>query len=126
MTAVTVGRAALASVDLIIAQGADNAYMFRYSQDVDGVQTPIDLTGYSARGQIRRSVGGELYLELADIVLSSDGTIQVTISHQVTEDPVWNNRFNGVWDLELTDPSGGVIRFASGNVTVKPDVTRDE
>lgn len=122
---VTVGRAALAAVDLIIAQGADNAFTFRYSRDVDGVRTPIDLTGYTARAQIRRSVGGEVYLDLTDIVLGSDGTIQMSIGHAVTEDSVWNNRSSGVWDMELTDTAGGVIRFASGAVQVKPDMTRN-
>lgn len=124
---VTVGRDALAAVDLIIAQGADNAYTFRYSRDVDGVRTPIDLTGYTARAQIRRSVGGEIYYEMTDdIVLGSDGTIQMSIGHAVTEDPEWNRRSTGVWDMELTDTDGGVVRFASGSVQVRPDVTRDD
>jgi len=37
---ITVGRAALASVNLIIAQGADNAFSFRYSHEVDGDRVP--------------------------------------------------------------------------------------
>lgn len=122
--AITIGRGALATVDLIIAQGADNAYSFRYSREVDGVRTPVDLTGYVARGQIRRRVGEEVYLDLAGILLTADGAIQITIPAGETEAPEWNKRREGVWDLELVSPDGGVVRFAAGAVSIVPDVTR--
>lgn len=124
--AITVGRAALAEVNLIISQGADNHYSFRYSRDVDGETVPVDLTGYTARAQIRRSAGGELYLDMTDVTLSDDGVIGITIAAAVTEDPVWDTRSSGVWDLELVSPSGGVVRFASGGVSIVQDVTRAE
>lgn len=123
MRVVTVGRAALATINLLIAQGADNAYSFRYSND--GV--PVDLTGWSARAQIRSDYGGDIYLTLTaqDIPLTSDGVIQITIPHTVTEATEWNAWTSGVWDLELVDPNGGVTRFAAGRVTISQDVTRD-
>lgn len=121
--AVTVGQAALATINLIISQGADNTYVFRYSTDVNGTLTPIDLSGYSARAQIRNKVGGTLYLEITDITLGADGTILVRIPHTATEGLEWRTRTNGVWDLELIAPDGGVMRFASGTIQVSMNVT---
>lgn len=123
--AVTVGRSALAVVDLILAQGADNSFEFRYSETVDEVVTPVDLSGWSARGQIRRSPGGELWVELQP-TLDSEGVVSFSIGHAVTEDAAWDRRSSGVWDLELIDPDGKVTRFVEGTVTVSHDVTRND
>ena len=122
--AVTAGLETLATVDLLISQGSDNLYTFRYSETVDNVRIPVDLTAHAARAQIRSKVGGDLWLELTDITLAADGTIEVRIPHAITEGDAWNVRRSGVWDLELTDPDGLKVRFASGRVTVSPNVTR--
>lgn len=133
----TIGREALArDVDLIISQGADNQYVFRYSTDLGGVRTPVDLTGYTARAQIRKKWGGDLWHSMTDgagIELGGPaGTITVTIDNTVTEDPAWNARSSvrdgeafptGVWDLELIH-GNDVVRFVMGTVTISPDVTR--
>lgn len=119
----TIGRSALAVVNLLIAQGADNEYSFRY---LSAEGAPVDMTGYTARAQIRNTVRGDLWLELTDIDLGSDGTITVTIGHDITEHQVWAKRHGGVWDLELVDPNGKVLRFVEGKVTVSHEVTRDD
>ena len=130
------GREALVECDIIVAQGADNAYAFRYSTRTGDTTTPVDLTGWTARAQLRRTWGGDVWLTLTDmdgITLTADGWITVAIDHTVTEDPAWDSRSKvvdgepqarGVWDLELVDPDGGVLRFVQGAVTVSPDVTR--
>lgn len=130
------GREALVECDIIVAQGADNAYAFRYSTRTSDTTTPVDLTGWTARAQLRRTWGGDVWLTLTDtdgITLTLDGWITVAIAHSVTEDPAWDSRSKvvdgeplarGVWDLELVDPDGGVLRFVQGLVTVSPDVTR--
>lgn len=125
MAAVTVGRGSLATVNLVVAQGADNTFSFRYSETVEGVTTPVDLSGYTARGQLRDGVGRTLWLELDDISLDSGGVIQFSIPAATTEADVWNTRNTGVWDMELTSPAGSVVRFVSGSVSVSHDVTRD-
>lgn len=132
-----IGREALAEIDLLITQGADNTYAFAYSLDDGTTVTPVDLSGWSARMQIRRKVGGAIWHELADtngITLGPDGSITVDIPHTVTEDPAWDGYSKvvdgepqplGVYDLELIDPAGEVTRFIQGAVTVSPDVTRE-
>ena len=137
----TTGRAALAQVDLLVCQGADNAYAFTYSRRTGETMTAVDLSTWSARAQLRTRVGGNVWLTLTNpegIVLDADGSITLTIGHEITEDPAWNTYAkldsktgrpvpSGVWDLELTDgASGSPLRFVEGRVTVSPDVTRED
>ena len=133
----TIGREALAEIDLLITQGADNTYAFAYSLDDGTGPVPVDLAGWSARMQIRRKVGGAIWHELTGtngITLGADGSITVSIPHTVTENPAWDAYSKlidgepqalGVYDLELIDPTGTVTRFLQGAVTVSPDVTRE-
>lgn len=133
MADVTMGRGALLTVDLVLPRGADVEYPFRYSTraSADAEKVPVDLTGWSARAQLRRrandseSVPWLTLSSPADIVLGSDGTIRVVIAAAATEDAAWNARESGVWDLELTSPAGKVLRFVQGAVRVSQDVTRD-
>jgi hypothetical protein len=124
--ATTIGTAALATVNLLIAQGATFTATLRYL--VGNPPTGVDLTGWTARSQLRGSVGGDLWLTSTHtdrITLAADGTITLTIPHTLTEDPAWNNRNQGVWDLELVTPAGARVRFVQGTVSIDHDVTRD-
>lgn len=132
----TIGREALTEIDLLIAQGADFRLAIRYSRG----DTPVDLNTWQARTQLRRKHGGDIWLTVhtgidspASLSLDNAGMIILDIPATVTEDPAWNTRSKlvsgepqptGVWDLELIDPDGAVIRIAQGTVTVSPDVTR--
>lgn len=131
----TIGRESLTEIDLLIAQGADFTLAMRYLRD----GAPVDLSGWSGRSQLRRKHGGDVWLTVPDagtvaaLSLGTDGVITLSIPAGVTEDPAWDSRSKltggepqptGVWDLELIDPDGVVIRFAQGAVTVSPDVTR--
>ncbi len=132
----TIGREALAEINLLIAQGADYQVAMRYKTD----GTPVDLTGWQARTQLRRKVGGDIWLNVdtestgqAQLTLTAEGVVTLTIPAAVTENPAWDSRSKvtagepqptGVWDLELIDPSGIVTRLAQGTVTISPDVTR--
>lgn len=122
MATPTVGRSALAKVNLVVSQGADNVYSFRYL--AGDPATPVDMTGWTGHSQIRAQVGGTVYTEL-DVDLDNDGNVTVTLAHAVTEDPAWNRYSAGVWDLELTDVSGNIVRFVEGTVKIVPDVTRE-
>jgi hypothetical protein len=118
-TPVKLGRSALIRANLTVSKGADNDYWFRYGSEAD----PIDITGWTAASQIRSSVGGTVYANMAITLGGADGTILIHLDRTVTE--AWSDSFvSGVWDLELTDDSGEVVRFAQGLVTVSPDVTR--
>ena len=131
------GREALVECDIIVTQGADNAYAFRYSTRTGDTTTPVYLAGWTARAQLRRTWGGEIWLTVTHedaITLTATGDVVLAIDAATTEDPAWNTRSKivageaqarGVWDLELIDPTGRVTRLVQGTVTVSPDVTRE-
>lgn len=92
--------------------------------------TPIPLTGYTAQMQIRETLeSSSTIFELTSNMVAgsgitintSDSTILVTISAAATR------AFNfdtAVYSLELTDASGVVTPFLSGNITLVREVTR--
>lgn len=93
---------------------------------------PFDLTGCSARMQIRNSVGGKVLLSLdSDPLVERDGEIEVDVdlaglairlSPAVTAAITWTR---GVYDLELITPEGNVYPItAISNVTVGAEITR--
>jgi hypothetical protein len=89
--------------------------------------TPVDMTGFTARMQIRSSVTAtgtplaELTSGDGDIVIDNVGkTITVTISATETAGFSFSN---AVYDIELVDGSM-VISFLSGKVTLQKEVTR--
>ncbi len=126
-----VGQEVLAQVDLLIRQGSDCAFTLQYSED-DGTGTVVqDFTGWSARSQIRRKAGGDIWHELTVddglTLTGADGLLSIAglIPHAVTEDEAWNTRRTGVWDVELIRADGWVIPLVAGAVTVTADVTRE-
>jgi hypothetical protein len=119
---VTVGQAALGVVDLVIAIGADNVYSFRYSTKEGDVTTPVDLTGWIARAAVKQSYDATSRLDLTQfIVLNAEpGRIDILLPASQTHGTTITS---GVWDLELEDPDGGVIRFLQGRVVFSREVT---
>jgi len=92
----------------------------------DDPATPIDLTGYDVRMQVRESITSPtplLTLELGDgiTVDASEGEILLTVADDVTA--VWAWRY-GVYDLEIESPGGETTRLLRGEVEVSAEVTR--
>ena len=90
---------------------------------------PVDLTGCTARMQVRSEVTSpvvlvELTTENGRILLGgADGTVDLLISAADTAAFAWEA---GVWDLEIVHPGGQVTRLAEGSLSVSPEVTRDD
>lgn len=94
----------------------------------DSAGTPVDLTGYSARAQVRSMHtsatpivdmtvgGGQLALG------GAAGTIRILLTDTVTA--ALPAPFAGVWDLELESGTGVTTRLLAGAATVSPEVTR--
>ena len=86
-----------------------------------------DLTGYTARMQIRATVdAADVLLELstANGKITIDGPagqIKPLLTDIDTAAITWTS---GFYDLELVSPSGHVDRLVQGTVTVDPEVTR--
>ena len=87
-----------------------------------------NLTGYTARMQVRRTVENANYL--VSLTSSNGGLvvipgiyenqIQILMSASVTASITQS----GVYDLEIVDPEGYVSRVLQGSFTLIPEVTR--
>ena len=87
--------------------------------------TPVDLTGYSAAMTIKDRVGGTILTTLtianARITLNaSTNTINLYIAAADTAALTWKK---GVYDLELTGPTGIVTTIYRGSISVTLEVT---
>lgn len=108
--------------DFEIEQGATTHLRFVWK---DSTGTPVDLSTYTARMQLRKSVASsevvlELTTENGGIILGgSTGTIDVVLTAVQTA----TISRNGVYDLELVN-GPVVVRFAQGGYTLSKEVTR--
>lgn len=88
---------------------------------------PVDLTGYTARMQIRETLDATIILatlttENGGITLGgAAGTIDLLLDAAAT---ALLDFTNAVYDLELVDTAGVVTRLLSGAVTLSKEVTR--
>ena len=88
---------------------------------------PVNLTGYTARMQIRSEITSTIVLVSlttanGGITLGGVlGTVSLYITDSATAAITWTN---GVYDLELVAPGGDVTRLLTGSVSVSPEVTR--
>lgn len=92
--------------------------------------TPVDLTGYTARMKIKDKVGGNV-LASTDVLDAPKNVLVITIDNAAktislnipatsTDDFAWKS---GVYDLEMVSASGVVTAILSGKVTVTKEVT---
>ena len=87
---------------------------------------PVDLTGYTARMQVREKHISNVYnlnltTENGGITLGDEeGTISITVSAADTSEIIAKEY---VYDLEL-DSGGEVTRLIEGKFIVTPEVTR--
>jgi hypothetical protein len=112
------------SFDLTINQGATFELTVTWK---DSAGTAINLTGYTARMQVR-----ETYSSATSVVSLTNGagiplggaagTIAIVIS--ATTPAGLPAPFSGVYDLELVSAAGVVTRLLQGAATVTPEVTR--
>lgn len=115
-----------AKLKLTIYQGA--TFRKRLTWKAGTPAVPVDLTGCTARMQVREEVDSAsalltLTTENDRITLGGTaGTIELYVSDEDTADITWEG---GVWDLEIVHPGGEVTRLAQGSVSVSPEVTRD-
>lgn len=105
--------------DVVIEQGADLVLAFRWF-DGDGVQ--VALSGYTAQMQARKfATASAVLFDFTPYLTISGDEVQLSVPAAATAAIDW---VSGRYDLELTDPLGGVTRLIEGTVTVSPEVTR--
>ena len=110
--------------DLEIKQGATLSLTATWK---DSTGTAINLTGYTARMQVRATYDAASTIvsltSSSGITLGgSAGTIAVSVSASATA--ALSAPWAGVWDLELVSGGGEVTRLLEGAATVSPEVTR--
>jgi hypothetical protein len=109
-----------AKANIIIDQGADFATSITVA-DVDG--NIVDLSGYTARGQIRKHYTSSTK---TDFIITfgiprTEGVVNLTLSNANTAS-MEAGRY--VFDSELISGAGVVSRMVEGIATVTPEVTR--
>ena len=93
-----------------------------------GTFSPVDISGYTARMQIRRTLEStspmiSLTTENNRLVVNpGDEANQILINLSDAETSTLTT--NGVYDLEIESPDGVVSRILQGAVTVSLEVTR--
>lgn len=93
----------------------------------DSSNVAIDLTGCTAKLQVRESVDSDIVIvELSTannriIIDHNLGKIDLFISD---EDTTVLDGFGGVYDLEIYQPNGDTTRLIEGRMTFKSEVTR--
>ena len=112
--------------NIVIEQGVPFVFPLVYLNP-DRV-TPIDLTGYSAKMQVRFQFASDV--PLLDMSTSNGKIIlggalgTITADASDLETALLEGR-QAVYDLLLIQPDGTPIRLLKGQVTISPRVTRD-
>lgn len=115
---------AAATYDIEIEQGATFRMLLQW---LDSNESPVDLSGYTARMQIRRTHSSNVTLAEATtedgrIVLSgATGFVTVVLPAEATAAIKGES---AVYDLELESADGFVTRLIEGEVTISREVTR--
>lgn len=106
----------MSKVNLIVDQGTNFNTIIELT---DENNDPLNVTGYSASGQIRKHPGSNTAVSFTTNL--SNGYLTISLSHAQTSNIV-PGRYS--YDVELTDASNVRIRIIEGIVTVTPEVTR--
>ena len=115
------------SYDIEIEQGANFYWIVEYYDKIDGVETPVDLTGYDAVMQIRKTPNSDLMDEYSvsnGIITFDEENGKIIINAPAADTEAYEDDFKGVYDIKLTSPSGFVERLVRGSAVVSAEVTQ--
>jgi hypothetical protein len=115
-----------ANLDLTIYKGSTFVKTLQWKTGTPAVA--VDLTGCTARMQVRKSPCDTVVLETlttenGKIVITdaTDGKIQIKISAETSTAYTF---VSGVYDLEIVFSDNTVTRIIEGNFMAMPEVTR--
>lgn len=110
------------TTNLYMEQGSDFTRNIILEQCINGVDTPIDLTGFTAAAQMRRSYFSKTAVDFdVTIVDAVNGTIQLSLANSETR-LLRPTRY--VYDVYITSLGGIRDRVLQGTVIVTPGVTQ--
>lgn len=81
---------------------------------------PIDLTGYTAAAQIRTDFEDPIAYDFEVAITPGIGQVDLLLS-SATSETIPAGSY--VWDFEVTDPSGNVRTYITGDVQMLNEVT---
>ena len=117
------------NIDLIIYQGATFRRKWSITKASDG--SPYSMISWTARMQIRaKKKDDDFLLELTTTetdegVITLENTVdESTITIYISPETTAALTSGGVYDLELVDTGGDVVRIMEGKVTLSLEVTR--
>lgn len=110
--------------DFRIEQGAYREQSFIWK---DNLGVPIDMTGYTARMQLRKSVTSSTVI--LSLTTENGGILIDALNGKITLvfkeiDTSGKKITDGVYDLELINVAGNTSRFLEGSFEISPEVTR--
>ncbi len=105
--------------NIFIDQGTDFEVTIDVSDTSDNI---IDLSGYTASAQIRKTYGSTTIAEtFGTSITASNGKVTLTLTDTQTTG-LKSGRY--VYDLVITDASGTKTRVIEGQAIITPGVTR--
>jgi hypothetical protein len=105
--------------NLTIDQGST---FLAYVDITDSEGNPLDLTGYTVAGQIRKTYSSLTAVNFsASVNSATNGTISLGLNDTIT-DSMKAGRY--VYDVEILSASGSRTRVLEGQVEVTPGVTQ--
>lgn len=106
---------------LTLYRGDTYVWEFRCYTSTSPSPPPADLTGATAKAEIRNTPGGTLLTSL-NCVITLPNIITVKMK---TANWTGLNVRTAAWDLQVTytDPDASVVTILAGAVTITPDVT---
>lgn len=109
-----------AKANIVIDQGADFSTTVTVTDDAGAA---VDLTGYTASGQIRKHYTSNTAYDFTTSFGTprSTGTITIALSRAVTA-TIEAGRY--VYDVEITSAANTRSRLVEGIATITPEVTR--
>lgn len=119
--------------DITVYQGATFTLVLTITDDATPTPNPIDITGYTFRGQIRSTTSSDTVQ--ADFSYSltdpTNGEVTLTITAAETAGISLPENCNPthrttrmVYDVESESPGGDVRRWLYGTANIIPEVTR--
>jgi len=107
-----------ADYNLVLYRGDTGRWQFKFWTDAAKTE-PADLTGVTAEAMIRDKVPSSAYATSMALTITLPNIIDMVLTPLQSRDlPA-----KGVWDLQLTYPSGDVVTLLKGTIAVTQDVT---
>jgi hypothetical protein len=109
-----------AKANIVIDQGADFSTTITVTDDAGDA---VDLTGYTASGQIRKHYTSDTAYNFTTSFSSPRSSGEITLSlSRVTTANIAMGRY--VYDVEITSAANTRSRLIEGIATITPEVTR--